>query len=106
MTDAIVPAELLRSVVAYFEPRRIILFGSRARGEVGPDSDIDLLVVLDDDAPPEKLDWRAAYEARRDYHDSVDILMCRESGYDEDKDIVGSIAYEIAQEGVVVYERV
>ena len=33
----------------------LYLFGSTARGEAGPDSDIDLLVVLDDDAPLDKL---------------------------------------------------
>lgn len=49
-----VPDELLRSVVAYFAPVRVILFGSHVRGEAGPDSDYDLLVVLDDDAPPDK----------------------------------------------------
>jgi uncharacterized protein len=51
----LVPPERLDPVVAYFKPRRVILFGSTARGEAGPDSDIDLLVVLDDDAPLDKL---------------------------------------------------
>jgi predicted nucleotidyltransferase len=46
MATTIVPPELLDSVVAYFHPQRIILFGSLARGEAGPDSDIDLLVVV------------------------------------------------------------
>jgi hypothetical protein len=32
MTTEPVPAELLDRVVAYFDPRRVILFGSRARG--------------------------------------------------------------------------
>ena len=51
MAHPAVPADLLQSVVAYFGPRQVILFGSHARGEAGPDSDIDLVVVLDDDAP-------------------------------------------------------
>jgi len=54
-----VPAELLDRVVAYFHPRRVILFGSQARGEAGPDSDFDLLVILDDDAPADRLTLRA-----------------------------------------------
>lgn len=33
-------------IVAEFRPRKIILFGSRATGTSGPDSDVDLLVVL------------------------------------------------------------
>ena len=43
----LVPAALLDRVVAYFRPARVILFGSRARGDHQPDSDYDLLVVVD-----------------------------------------------------------
>ena len=48
------PSALLDRVVNYFHPRRVILFGSHATGQAGPDSDFDLLVILDDDAPPER----------------------------------------------------
>jgi predicted nucleotidyltransferase len=37
--------EVVRRIVAVARPDRIILFGSAARGEAGPDSDIDLLVI-------------------------------------------------------------
>jgi uncharacterized protein len=37
--------EIVRRVVEVAEPEQIILFGSAARGEMGPDSDVDLLVV-------------------------------------------------------------
>jgi predicted nucleotidyltransferase len=37
--------EIVRRIVEVAHPDRIILFGSAARGEMGPDSDIDLLVV-------------------------------------------------------------
>jgi uncharacterized protein len=39
-------AEMVRRIVAAFDPVQVILFGSRARGDARPDSDIDLLVVL------------------------------------------------------------
>lgn len=105
MTTVNVPDALLRPVVAYFKPRRVILFGSAARGDTGPDSDYDLLVVLDDDATPEQLNWRASYEARRSYHRAVDIVQCRESVFRARSLIVGSLAHTVATEGVVVYER-
>ena len=38
--------ELVRRIVAQVHPLRIILFGSAARGEMGPNSDIDVLVVM------------------------------------------------------------
>ena len=44
-------AEIVRHVVTAYEPERIYLFGSKARGNEGPDSDYDLMVVVPDDAP-------------------------------------------------------
>jgi predicted nucleotidyltransferase len=38
-------AEIVRRIVQVAAPERIILFGSTARGEVGPGSDLDLLVI-------------------------------------------------------------
>ena len=55
----LVPAVLLNSVVAYFNPRQVIVFGSVARGDAGPHSDIDLLVIVDDDTPAEKVTLKA-----------------------------------------------
>src|SRR5689334_15223503 len=43
--------EITRRLVDYFHPERIYLFGSAARGDGGPDSDLDFCVVLPDDAP-------------------------------------------------------
>ena len=40
--------EIIRRVVEVAAPERIILFGSAARGEIGPHSDVDLLIVKDD----------------------------------------------------------
>jgi predicted nucleotidyltransferase len=40
--------EVVSRIVDGFDPRRIILFGSVARGDEGPDADIDLLVVFDE----------------------------------------------------------
>jgi predicted nucleotidyltransferase len=45
-TDLVL-AEIVRRLVAGFKPERIYLFGSRARRDAGPDSDYDLLMVLD-----------------------------------------------------------
>ena len=39
-------------IVAAFSPSMVLLFGSRARGDARPDSDVDLLVVWRDEAPP------------------------------------------------------
>ena len=44
-------AEITRRLVEFYQPVRIYLFGSEARGDAGPDSDLDFCVVLPDDAP-------------------------------------------------------
>jgi hypothetical protein len=105
MSNALVPSELLDPVVAYFQPRRVILFGSVARGEAGPDSDIDLLVVVDDDTPPERLTIRAGIDSRMSYRYPADVIPCRESTYRRKARIAGTLAYEAAHAGTVIYER-
>ena len=105
MTEPIVPSELLDQVVAYFRPRRVILFGSAARGDVGPDGDLDLLVELDDDAPPEKLTLKAGHEARRGCRRAVDIIPGRASVLASRARAVGSFAQIVLRDGVTVYER-
>jgi predicted nucleotidyltransferase len=103
--DALVPPELLDPVVAYFNPQKVILIGSVARGEAGPDSDIDLVVVLDDDIPHEMLGGKAVAEARASYHHAVDIIPCRASILRERARAIGSFAHQILRDGVTVYER-
>jgi uncharacterized protein len=100
-----VPPALLDAVIAHFDPIRVILFGSRARGDAGADSDIDLLVVLADDAPAAKLGWRSAFEARKDFHRAVDIVPCRRRWFEDKREVIGSLAHMAAEDGVVVYER-
>lgn len=99
------PEDLLGPVVAYYQPRKVILFGSQARGEAGEDSDFDLFVVVDDDTPPERLSWQGKYEARKTCHQAVDIVACRSSVFERKRGVVGSLSHTADQEGVVVYER-
>ena len=102
---SLVPEPLIRSIVATYAPRRIMLFGSRARDAATSDSDLDLLVVLDDDVPPEALTWRRQHAARKGYKGPVDIIPCRESVLAERARVKGSFADTILREGVTVYER-
>ena len=100
-----VPPALLDSVVSFFHPRRVILFGSLALGNAGPDSDIDLVVELDDDTPPEMMSAKAIQAAREGYHDPVDIIPYRASVLASRARAIGSFAYTVLRDGVTVYER-
>jgi HEPN domain-containing protein len=102
MTRRLLPRELLDPVVEYFKPQRVILFGSRARGEATRDSDIDLLVIVDDDTPPEKLTWQAGYEAHRSRH-VADVFPMRAETFERNRNIIGTLAAEADTDGIVVY---
>lgn len=77
--------ELLRRLVARYEPVQVWLFGSRARGDATEASDWDLLVVVPDDAPAERRPSLAELKERRDLDAGVsglvidleDLLGCR-----------------------------
>ena len=105
MAHALVPPALLDPVVAFFQPRRVILFGSVARGDAGPDSDIDLLVIVDDDTPAEKVTVRAGRESRRPYRAPADVIPVREGTFRTRARIACTLSQAATLEGVVVYER-
>ncbi len=50
--------EVVDRIVSEFSPSKVLLFGSRARGDARPDSDVDLIVVWKDENPPRN---RAAF---------------------------------------------
>ena len=100
-----VPKSLLDGVVRVFDPVQVILFGSRARGDHRPDSDIDLYVIVDDDTPPERVTSRNIGEARRDCDEAVDILVRRSSDFEKRSRWLNVVERDVADEGVVVYAR-
>jgi predicted nucleotidyltransferase len=69
-------AEIVRRLVVAYQPERIYLFGSVARGDTGPNSDYDLLVIVPDDAPPERRDGGLAYRALWGVGTAVDAVVC------------------------------
>src|SRR5712692_7115823 len=52
---------LADKIVREFHPEKIILFGSHARGDAGPDSDVDLLVIIDSDEHPSRTAAKITY---------------------------------------------
>ena len=52
---------MTRRLVEFYRPARIYLFGSEARDEAGPDSDLDFLVVVPDDTPESTMRNAEAY---------------------------------------------
>jgi uncharacterized protein len=86
--------------VAYFGPLRVILLGSAA----GSDK-ISLLMVVDDDAPPERLSVKAGRQSRQAYRQPADVIPCYDEFYQRLRHIPGTLPFIALTEGVVVYER-
>ena len=96
-------AEIVRRLVEVLQPERIYLFGSRAQGDAGPDSDYDLLVVVPDDAPPERKSSRLAYEALWGVAVPVDMVVMREEFFDKRRVVIASLPGTVEREGQVLY---
>lgn len=92
----------LRSIVDAYDPARVILFGSQARGDAGPDSDVDLLVVFDhlDDRRERRV---GIARLLRDMPFAKDVLVA--TPHDIAHPMPGTAIAEAAHEGLVVYER-
>ena len=96
--------EMVLRIVERFDPERIILFGSAGRGEAGPDSDVDLLVVM----PIQGSRREKAVEigvAVNDIPVPKDIFVTTPEDFEWRKDIVGTIERPAAREGRLVYAR-
>lgn len=100
--DAVL-AELIRRLVDVYQPERIYLFGSKARGQAGPDSDYDLMVVVPDDAPPERRRSRLGYQALRGTGTAADVLVWPRQTFDERLHLRASLPATIVREGKLLY---
>jgi predicted nucleotidyltransferase len=96
-------AEIVRRLVAAYQPERIYLFGSRARADGGPDSDYDLMVVVPDEAPPERRRSRLAYQALRRTGVAADVLVWTRDAFDSRLHLRASLPSAIVAEGRLLY---
>jgi len=95
---------MVELIVAQFQPEKVILFGSHARGDGTADSDVDLLIVMpvEGSKRAKQLEIRAAV---RDVHIPKDILVSRPEEFQWRKDIVGTIERPAVREGRILYAR-
>lgn len=96
-------AELVRRVVAVYAPERVYLFGSSARGDSGPDSDYDLMLVVPDDASPERKRSKLAYESLWGTGIAADVLVWTRSGFDRRLHLPASLPATIIREGRLLH---
>ena len=96
---------VVQEIVDAFDPVEVIVFGSVARGEDGPDSDLDLLVVVDQaDLAERRGLMRRVRGAIRTFV-PVDVVITDVAEMAADRDAVGSAVYWPLREGQSVYRR-
>jgi len=93
---------MTQRIVERFQPQKVILFGSHARGDATTDSDLDFLVVM----PFSGSRLKTCVEIRkvlRGFGVPKDVMVVTSEEFERYKDYPGSVVYPAAHEGRVMY---
>lgn len=96
---------VITDLVAACDPLQVILFGSVARGEDGPDSDLDVLVVLPEIDRARRHELVARLRRAVTAPVPVDVFVTDPSEIERRRDVIGSLLYWPLREGRVVHGR-
>ena len=95
--------EKVRLIVSNYHPDKIMLFGSYAKGDVGPDSDVDLLIVMDTEQPT----WDLAVEISSALKHTfpIDIIVRTPEEIARRLELGDFFIRNVVEQGKVLYER-
>ncbi|MBX3331045.1 MAG: nucleotidyltransferase domain-containing protein [Nitrospira sp.] len=104
MTQAALLEHVTKTIVERFRPKRIMVFGSHARGEAGPDSDLDLFIEMDTPrrAPDRAIEVSEVFGLRPW---PMDIVVYTPEEVRRLRNITGTLLSVIEKEGKVLYEQ-
>ena len=100
--------EMTKQIVGAARPRRVIVFGSHARSDAWPESDIDFLVEIDDESEDPRTRWDVMSElwnALASAPVSKDILVYRRHELERWRESRSHVIGRALRDGRVVYER-
>ncbi len=108
MTDPILERDpklrlVVERLISAYRPDRIYLFGSIARGDADEDSDYDLMVLVPDDAAPERRGSRLAYQALRGTGIAADVLVWTRGSFERRAHVVASLPATVLREGKLLH---
>jgi predicted nucleotidyltransferase len=96
-------ARIVERLVLAFHPHRIFVFGSQARGEAGPESDLDLLVVVPRATEPAHRLAQAAYHTLPVHSLPIEILVMSKDEFESRSRAASSLPATVLREGATLY---
>ncbi len=104
MTHATLLQQVTRTIVEQFHPKRIVLFGSHARGDAGSDSDLDVFIEMQTSRrPPERAIEVSAAFGFRPW--PLDVVVYTPEEVQRLRGVSGTLLSVIEKEGKVLYEQ-
>ncbi|HEX9331513.1 MAG TPA: nucleotidyltransferase domain-containing protein [Anaerolineales bacterium] len=94
--------QVVEQIVEKFKPQKIILFGSYARGNPRPESDVDLLVVMD--TPLKEIQQAIQISQEIEYRFGLDLIVHTPKYLAERLKIGDWFLRDVLKEGKVLYE--
>ena len=107
VTDTLI-GEIVQAIVNEVDPERVILFGSRGRGDERQDSDVDLVVVEAEPFGPNRSRHKEMvrlYHAVAGFPVAADVLVYSRDDVDFWRDSLNHVLARALREGRVLYER-
>ncbi len=96
--------KMAKRIVERFHPQTVILFGSHARGDAAPGSDVDLLVVMPVTGSKREKAVKIAV-ALHDIPLAKDVIVVTPEEFEWRKDVIGTIEWPAVRQGRVLYAR-
>jgi len=104
MTQTALLEQVTRTIVERFHPKRIVLFGSHARGDAGSDSDLDVFIEMQTSRrPPERAIEVSAAFGLRPW--PLDVVVYTPAEVQRLRGVSGTLLSVIEKEGKVLYEQ-
>ena len=108
-TLSIIPMAAIREmgklIGERFHPDKVILFGSYARGEANINSDVDLMVVMESDAPRFRRSTPIRRALSTRWTEPIEVIVRSPEIYAKNRDVPYTLEYEATKDGVILYEK-
>jgi uncharacterized protein len=96
-------AEIVRRLVKTYQPERLYLFGSMARGDAGPDSDYDILVLVEHPTEPLYRLSQRGFRVLRGINAAVDVVVWDRGTFDARLHLPASFPATVVREGRLLH---